>query len=107
MMDWWRIITPKAWFQHQDTDSEWDAILNDAMDRHDPVWSDNLASVAFGNLTVWAADFPYDSGGAYMPYIQNAPLPFVRTRMRLELMRRAEVERRRKAELEAMRKAAE
>ena len=81
-IDWQRLI-PGFWFQNYPTDWDWDAALNGALDRHEPVMGFCTAKV--GGFTVWVANWPYAYGSPTTKSgARDIPiLPSVATRKRL------------------------
>ena len=77
--DWYRLL-PWYWIQNDRTDREWDAVLNDLLDRY--TLSESLYCAHLGPVTVWASNWPYAYGTAYHP-VELHGLPMVRTRKRL------------------------
>lgn len=79
-MDWQR-LKPRYWLQTTKTDLEWDAILNDLLDRYEPISDGYGNTVKLGNIEVWTGSWPYAYGIPYSP--ECYVLPTVATRKRL------------------------
>lgn len=77
--DWMR-LWPKYWLQNSPTNYEWDAILNDLLDKHDP--KPSYLTVSLGNVEVWVGNWPYAYGAPYANGVKDV-LPTVATRKRL------------------------
>jgi hypothetical protein len=78
-IDWMR-LWPMYWLQNERTDWEWDAILNDLLDKHEPM-GESL-TVKVGKVEVWVGNWPYAYGSPYGMNVKDV-LPSVRTRKRL------------------------
>lgn len=79
-IDWMR-LWPMYWLQNDRTDWELDAILNDLLDKHDPV--EKYLTVMLGKVEVWVGNWPYSYGSPYGPGVKEV-LPSVATRKRLK-----------------------
>lgn len=79
MIDWWR-LSPKFWFQNEPTCKEWDAILNEQIDKYEVEVLDKYTA-KIGNLEVWISNYPYAFGSCNRPKYDK--LPKVSTRRRL------------------------
>lgn len=81
-IDWMR-LRPMHWLQNSPTDWEWDAILNDLLDKHDPIRG--YMTVTIGKVEVWVSNWPYAYGSPYGSGLLDV-LPSVATRKRLRSM---------------------
>lgn len=78
----WQRLWPAYWVQIQPTDWEWDEILNQLLDLHEPVMPYAGSQTVFlGDVEVWAANWAYAYGECYRP--KHKGLPSVATRKRL------------------------
>lgn len=77
----WRRLLPQFWLQNERTDYEWDALLNELMDKHEVTRTDAF-TVQIGPVEVWVSNWPYQYGYAYRPHHRG--LPTVGTRIRLK-----------------------
>lgn len=79
-MDLSRLL-PRYWIQNYPTNMEWDAMLNDLMDRYPPTDRGDY-TVTFGPVEVWIENWPYAYGRIDRPTHVDL-LPTVKTRKRL------------------------
>jgi len=83
----WRRLIPGFWVQTCPTSLEWDAMLNDLMDRHDPTEREKY-TIKFGSINIWIENWPYAYGRPYNGFRQGGNptvdvVPTVKTRLRL------------------------
>lgn len=77
----WQRLWPKYWLQHGPTNYEWDAILNQLLDKHEPKVSH--LTVYLGKVEVWIGNWPYAYGAPYHNGLREM-VPTVATRKRLK-----------------------
>lgn len=80
----WQRLWPKYWLQNAPTNYEWDAILNDLMDKHEI--QRGYCAVKLGKVEVWASNWPYAYGSPYLAGRVKDVLPTVATRKRLRAL---------------------
>ena len=81
MIDWMRMLDPRAWIQAYPTCREWDAILNEQLDKHGAFRVDKFTA-RVGSLEVWVENWPYSYGYCYDPYTKLLPKYSTRRRLR-------------------------
>ena len=91
-MDLYRLL-PQFWSQNRETCPMWDTVLNELLDKHEPVVVDTN-TVKVGNFIVWVANYPCGYGNLYShkyPHLKG--LPKVKTRIRLKKILEAQREK--------------
>lgn len=91
-MDLYRLL-PQFWSQNCETCHMWDTVLNELLDKHEPVNVDQY-TVKVGTYPVWVANYPYGYGNLYShkyPHLKG--LPKVKTRIRLKKILEAQREK--------------
>ena len=78
-IDWYRLL-PWYWFQSYPTSWEWDALLNEILDKRTNVTVSNYTTTIDG-VEIWTANYPYAYGS---PRNTKKFLPSVKTRKRLK-----------------------
>lgn len=76
----WQRLWPKYWVQNEPTNWEWDATLNDLLDKYKPI--PGYMTVTLGPVEVWVSNYPYSYGRPWRPL--GKFLPSVATRKRLK-----------------------
>lgn len=77
--DWGR-LDPRFWLQNEPTNWEWDTILNDLLDHHEPKLG--YLTVTLGNVEVWVSNWPYAYGSPHSPEANVLPSTATRKRLR-------------------------
>jgi len=78
----WKRLLPKYWYQNSPTDWEWDAILNDILDKAKEVKLSTYTTEIDG-VTIWTSNWPYAYGALYH-HGSNEGVPSIKTRHRLK-----------------------
>lgn len=77
----WKRLLPKYWYQNSPTDWDWDATLNDILDRAKRI-EVNTFTTTIDGVTIWTSNWPY-AYGAFYHHGSNEGLPSIKTRHRL------------------------
>jgi hypothetical protein len=85
-IDWERVFKPIYWTQNYPTCWEWDALLNEIMDKAENINTDKICRVNIDGVEIWASNWPYAYGSPHILINDNNVLPSVKTRKRLKKM---------------------
>ena len=82
-IDWQRLFKPYYWNQNYQTCWEWDALLNDILDKAEKV-EKTLHRTNIDGVELWTDNWPYAYGRPILSYRGTVNvLPSVKTRKRL------------------------
>jgi hypothetical protein len=82
-IDWERVFKPLYWSQLYPTCWEWDALLNEILDKAEKI-ENRTYTANIDGVEIWTSNWAYAYGSPYVRMNKTDVLPSVKTRKRLK-----------------------